>query len=518
MNFDHNDLEQIDEEIKGLNKDFKNFYRHRKHIYSINKKIIELRKSFLENDDIKYFLEKLDKYEGNVNQAKNFIEKYQTQDSFKRLLEIQQNQILQIKFDLDILKENGIYSIKKSIFKNRVLRSLKILRVLKDQKKLVKQHIKSKSIDEQKSLKMLFLKNESIIYEIYKSFSGKLYANFDKRYIEHINNAIQLDVFKAYNWIRKNIILSFWICVFFGACFCVPYFFNIGQIPQTDLSNIIYLLFGISILAFLYIGYTIVFLMAYGYAIFKNNTENKIISFIFWIMQICMLVICALPFAYDFEKLKWICNIILENFNQAICIYILLFVIYFGFGVYKNKTYKDITSLPTLFFSLCFDFLLILFVYKRYQDINFLFLLLTFFLLIFIKAIACLKTFEYKYIFLFSVFVGFAMMPVLSSDFVRIIKLANYKDSFTIKNEFMSKEILEKIPVCLNDYNATCIDKTTSDENKTTINNLLVKVKFDDRYYFKAHIPKDENLTTVSQKENSKSFIEFKIKKDNILN
>ncbi|KEA45260.1 hypothetical protein CR66_08940 [Campylobacter mucosalis] len=406
-----------------------------------------------------------------------------------------------------------IFDIQNSL-KLRKVNLQKLKDILTSQKEIIYKHIASKDSDERKILYKQFLKNESELHKIY----GKLSSNFLEYYnidpIKHTVKSILDDSFRAVNAIKTNPKTTFWFCVFFGACFCVPYFINISQVPQTNLNDIIYLLFGVSILAFLYIGYTIVFLMAYGYAIFKNNTENKIISFIFWIMQICMLVICALPFAYDFEKLKWICDIILENFNWTICIYILLFAIYFGFGIYKNKAYKDYINLSILILALCFDLIFISFVYARYQDINFLFLLLTFFLLIFIKVIACLKTFEYKYIFLFSVFVGFAMMPVLSSDFVRIIKLANYKDSFTIKNEFIGKEILEKIPVCFNDYNATCIDKTTSDENKTTINNLLVKVKFDDRYYFKAHIPKDENLTDISQKENG----EFKIKKDNILN
>ncbi|WP_169753398.1 hypothetical protein [Campylobacter mucosalis] len=406
-----------------------------------------------------------------------------------------------------------IFDIQNSL-KLRKVNLQKLKDILTSQKEIIYKHIASKDSDERKILYKQFLKNESELHKIY----GKLSSNFLEYYnidpIKHTVKSILDDSFRAVNAIKTNPKTTFWLCVFFGVCFCVPYFINISQVPQTNLNDIVYLLFGISLLAFLYIGYIIIFLMAYGYSIFKNNTENKIIKLIFCITQIYMLAICALPFVYDLKKLKWICNIILENFNWTIWVYFLLFIAYFFFGIYKNKTYRDLINWLVLILALFFDFILISFVYTRYQDINFAFLLLTFSFLFFIKATAFLKVFEYKYIFSLSMLVGLLMMPVLSSDFVRIIKLANYKDSFTIKNEFISKEILEKIPTCSDGYNETCIDKTTSDENKTTINNLLVKVKFDDRYYFKAHIPKDENLTDISQKENG----EFKIKKDNILN
>jgi len=77
-----------------------------------------------------------------------------------------------------------------------------------------------------------------------------------------------------------------------------------------------------------------------------------------------------------------------------------------------------------------------------------------------------------------------------------MIKLANYKANFIVKNKFIENEKLDKIPLCFKDYNDTCKNLKLSDDNKTAINNLIVKIKFDEQYFFKAQIPKDEfNIT-----------------------
>ncbi|WP_173031878.1 hypothetical protein [Campylobacter sp. CCUG 57310] len=361
----------------------------------------------------------------------------------------------------------------------------KIKDILRSQKQIIYRHITSKDKQERKNLYKQFLKNESELHKTYSELGSNFLRQYNLDCDKHTKRSVWSDVLCIINLIVTNLKTTFWLCVFFGACFCIPYFLNINQVLQTNLNNIVYLLFGVSILAFLYICIIILFLMSYSYAIFKNNIKHKFTNFIFWIMQIYMFIILILPFIYDFKILKKIFDILLNNLNLALCGYFLLFVGYFGFGFYKNKNYKDVINWITLFFAGLFDILFIEFVYTKYEGISFIWLLYAFYFFIFIKTIAFLKSFEYKIIFYFAMPLAVMIVPILSPYFVKIIKLANYTEDFTIKNEFTPKDILN-LPNCFEGYSLTCIDDNLSDSNRTKINNLIVEVESKDRYYFKA--------------------------------
>ena len=163
--------------------------------------------------------------------------------------------------------------------------------------------------------------------------------------------------------------------------------------------------------------------------------------------------------------------------------------------MFKTGKFKDDVNL-FIFLHPLFDFLLIVIVYFGYKDIV-LPVFLCFFLIILVARIAAFsKYFDYKVVFWLSFFIGLGPIYLLSPDFVRMIKLANYKANFIVKNKFIESEKLDKIPLCFKDYNDTCKNLKLSDDNKTAINNLIVKIKFDEQYFFKAQIPKDEfNIT-----------------------
>lgn len=384
------------------------------------------------------------------------------------------------------LGELWVFDIQNSL-KMRKINLEKIKDILRSQKQIIYRHITSKDKQERKNLYKQFLKNESKLHKTYSELGSNFLRQYNLSFDKHTANSILNDFLWTIKLVTTNLKTAFWLCVFFGACFCAPYFINISKFPQINLNDIAYLLFGVSISVFSYIATIILFLMAYSYAIFKNNTKSKFANCIFWIMQINMVAILLLPFIYKFNYFKNISDFVLRNFNYFFIGYILFFIGYFGFGIYKNKNHKDIINLFAWFFALIFDILFIEFVYARHEDIGVIWLLFAFYFFLLVKIVAFAKSFEYKIIFCFATPLALLVIPLLSSDFVRIIKLGNYKDDFTIRTEFTPKDILN-LPNCFEGYSLTCIDGNLSDSNRTKINNLIVEVKFEDRYYFKARV------------------------------
>lgn len=474
------DLDEVKIELQELNGI--NFYILKKCSQILNsldsKYATDVEKLKLQSLKLKYQkLKRADKIYKEINKdLGNDEAKFLSKNSKATLKELQ-------NFLVD-LGELWVFDIQNSL-KMRKINLEKIKDILRSQKQIIYRHITSKDKQERKNLYKQFLKNESELHKTYSELGSNFLRQYNLDCDKHTKRSVWSDVLCIINLIVTNLKTTFWLCVFFGACFCIPYFLNINQVLQTNLNNIVYLLFGVSILAFLYICIIILFLMSYSYAIFKNNIKHKFTNFIFWIMQIYMFIILILPFIYDFKILKKIFDILLNNLNLALCGYFLLFVGYFGFGFYKNKNYKDVINWITLFFAGLFDILFIEFVYTKYEGISFIWLLYAFYFFIFIKTIAFLKSFEYKIIFYFAMPLAVMIVPILSPYFVKIIKLANYTEDFTIKNEFTPKDILN-LPNCFEGYSLTCIDDNLSDSNRTKINNLIVEVESKDRYYFKA--------------------------------
>lgn len=577
-NFTYKDLEQIETEIKNMYVALANIYKNKSYIWKISRTLDKLKKSNFSNVEkiiIDIFKSGYAKRMNRTDEAIDFLQKFTKQDNFKILSDTARGLINEIEQYLLVLKQDNIYSANRTAFRTTIIRYIKSIKILKEEKEIIERYIKSRNIKEQKNLNYEFFEKENVLYDVYNNLSNILEdASIMQSYIRHMKNSIYFNFLNLIFIAAKHIVLLFWMVVFIGGAFCLPYFFKIGIPPQINTTEIIPLLFFVGALGLLYVVTVGLLSFIGSYFIFNVKTNQKWINRYFIIIQIYLFAILTIPFLYEIKFFSKYLNPILNNFGAILVVYFIVSISYFVLSMFKTGKFKDDVNL-FIFLHPLFDFLLIVIVYSGYKDIVPP-VFLCFFLIIIVTRIAAFsKYFDYKIVFWLSFLIGLGPMWLLSPDFVRMIKLANYKANFIVKNEFIESEKLDKIPLCFKDYNDTCKNLKLSDDNKTAINNLIVKVKFDEQYFFKAQVPKDEfnitkerimryqdgNSTDISQKmfkifkvkecehnstvscyidndkegnitikhyhkdmeniiqnENDKYFIEFPVRKENILN
>lgn len=577
-NFTYKDLEQIETEIKNMYVVLANIYKNKSYIWKISRTLDKLKKSnfsSVEKIIINIFESGYAKRMNRTDEAIDFLQKFTKQDNFKILSDTARGLINEIEQYLLVLKQDNIYSANRTAFRTTIIRYIKSIKILKEEKEIIERYIKSRNIKEQKNLNYEFFEKENVLYDVYNNLSNILEdASIMQSYIRHMKNSIYFNFLNLISIAAKHIVLLFWMVVFIGGAFCLPYFFKIGIPPQINTTEIIPLLFFVGALGLLYVVTVGLLSFIGSYFIFNVKTNEKWINIYFIIVQIYLFAILTIPFLYEIKFFSKYLNPILNNFGAILVVYFIVSISYFVLSMFKTGKFKDDVNL-FIFLHPLFDFLLIVIVYSGYKDIVPP-VFLCFFLIIIVTRIAAFsKYFDYKIVFWLSFLIGLGPMWLLSPDFVRMIKLANYKANFIVKNEFIESEKLDKIPLCFKDYNDTCKNLKLSDDNKTAINNFIVKVKFDEQYFFKAQVPKDEfnitkerimryqdgNSTDISQKmfkifkvkecehnstvscyidndkegnitikhyhkdmeniiqnENDKYFIEFPVRKENILN
>lgn len=577
-NFTYKDLEQIETEIKNMYVVLANIYKNKSYIWKISRTLDKLKKSnfsSVEKIIINIFESGYAKRMNRTDEAIDFLQKFTKQDNFKILSDTARGLINEIEQYLLVLKQDNIYSANRTAFRTTIIRYIKSIKILEEEKEIIKRHIKSRSIKEQKNLNYGFFEKENVLYDVYNNLSNILEdASIMQSYIRHMKNSIYFNFLNLISIAAKHIVLLFWMVVFAGGILCSFYFIEIGIPPQINTTEIIPLLLFIGILGLAYVVTVGLLSFIGSYFIFNVKTNQKWINRYFIITQIYLFAILTIPFLYEIKFFSKYLNPILNNFGIILVVYFIASISYFVLSMFKTGKFKDDVNL-FIFLHPLFDFLLIVIVYSGYKDIV-LPVFLCFFLIIIVTRIAAFsKYFDYKIVFWLSFLIGLGPMWLLSPDFVRMIKLANYKANFIVKNEFIESEKLDKIPLCFKDYNDTCKNLKLSDDNKTAINNLIVKVKFDEQYFFKAQVPKNEfnitkerimryqdgNSTDISQKmfkifkvkecehnstvscyidndkegnitikhyhkdmeniiqnENDKYFIEFPVRKENILN
>lgn len=577
-NFTYKDLEQIETEIKNMYVVLANIYKNKSYIWKISRTLDKLKKSnfsSVEKIIINIFESGYAKRMNRTDEAIDFLQKFTKQDNFKILSDTARGLINEIEQYLLVLKQDNIYSANRTAFRTTIIRYIKSIKILKEEKEIIERYIKSRNIKEQKNLNYEFFEKENVLYDVYNNLSNILEdASIMQSYIRHMKNSIYFNFLNLISIAAKHIVLLFWMVVFIGGAFCLPYFFKIGIPPQINTTEIIPLLFFVGALGLLYVVTVGLLSFIGSYFIFNVKTNQKWINRYFIIIQIYLFAILTIPFLYEIKFFSKYLNPILNNFGAILVVYFIVSISYFVLSMFKTGKFKDDVNL-FIFLHPLFDFLLIVIVYSGYKDIVPP-VFLCFFLIIIVTRIAAFsKYFDYKIVFWLSFLIGLGPMWLLSPDFVRMIKLANYKANFIVKNEFIESEKLDKIPLCFKDYNDTCKNLKLSDDNKTAINNLIVKVKFDEQYFFKAQVPKNEfnitkerimryqdgNSTDISQKmfkifkvkecehnstvscyidndkegnitikhyhkdmeniiqnENDKYFIEFPVRKENILN
>ena len=577
-NFTYKDLEQIETEIKNMYVVLANIYKNKSYIWKISRTLDKLKKSnfsSVEKIIINIFESGYAKRMNRTDEAIDFLQKFTKQDNFKILSDTARGLINEIEQYLLVLKQDNIYSANRTAFRTTIIRYIKSIKILEEEKEIIKRHIKSRSIKEQKNLNYRFFEKENVLYDVYNNLSNILEdVSIMQSYIRHMKNSMYFNFLNLISIAAKHTVLLFWMVVFIGGAFCLPYFFKIGILPQINVNEIIPLLLFIGILGLAYVVTVGLLSFIGSYFIFNVKTNQKWINRYFIITQIYLFAILTIPFLYEIKFFSKYLNPILNNFGIILVVYFIASISYFVLSMFKTGKFKDDVNL-FIFLHPLFDFLLIVIVYSGYKDIVPP-VFLCFFLIIIVTRIAAFsKYFDYKIVFWLSFLIGLGPMWLLSPDFVRMIKLANYKANFIVKNEFIESEKLDKIPLCFKDYNDTCKNLKLSDDNKTAINNLIVKVKFDEQYFFKAQVPKNEfnitkerimryqdgNSTDISQKmfkifkvkecehnstvscyidndkegnitikhyhkdmeniiqnENDKYFIEFPVRKENILN
>ena len=576
--FTYKDLKLVDDEIGALSN-FKNLNKQWCHAHNINKIIDKFKHKISIGwgiECIENLLTKCIKYENKIDKIRSYVKDIMD-NKYNLLSEESKKDIDEIYISLTYLKENGINSINIYTLKKLSADYEKIFKILKEEKEIIDRHIKSRNIKEQKDLNHKFLEKESILYDVYNNLSKALEgASIMQSYIRHMKNSMHFNFLNLISIAARHIILLFWIVVFAGGFFCLPYFYQIETPPQINTTEIIPLLLFIGAMGLLYTAVIGALSFIGSYFIFNVKTNQKWINIFFIIIQIYLFLILVIPIIYyKFESSRKYIDFISNYFGSSLIIYFISYVLYAIISILKTNKFKDDVNL-FIFFPLLFDFLLMVIIYFRCKEIE-LPILLCFLMIVFIpKMIAFLTYFDYRTVFWLSFFIiGLGPICLLSPDFVGMIKLANYKANFTVKNGFVESEKLDKIPLCFKDYNDTCKNLKLSDDNKTAINNLIIKVKFDEQYFFKAQVPKDEfnitkerimryqdgNSTDISQKmfkifkvkecehnstvscyidndrednitikhyhkdmeniiqnENDKYFIEFPIRKENILN
>lgn len=576
--FTYKDLKLVDDEIGALSN-FKNLNKQWCHAHNINKIIDKFKHKISIGwgiECIENLLTKCIKYENKIDKIRSYVKDIMD-NKYNLLSEESKKDIDEIYISLTYLKENGINSINIYTLKKLSADYEKIFKILKEEKEIIDRHIKSRNIKEQKDLNHKFLEKESILYDVYNNLSKALEgASIMQSYIRHMKNSMHFNFLNLISIATRHIILLFWIVVFAGGFFCLPYFYQIETPPQINTTEIIPLLLFIGAMGLLYTAVIGALSFIGSYFIFNVKTNQKWINIFFIIIQIYLFLILVIPIIYyKFESSRKYIDFISNYFGSSLIIYFISYVLYAIISILKTNKFKDDVNL-FIFFPLLFDFLLMVIIYFRCKEIE-LPILLCFLMIVFIpKMIAFLTYFDYRTVFWLSFFIiGLGPICLLSPDFVGMIKLANYKANFTVKNGFVESEKLDKIPLCFKDYNDTCKNLKLSDDNKTAINNLIIKVKFDEQYFFKAQVPKDEfnitkerimryqdgNSTDISQKmfkifkvkecehnstvscyidndkednitikhyhkdmeniiqnENDKYFIEFPIRKENILN
>lgn len=387
------------------------------------------------------------------------------------------------------LGELWVFDIQNSL-KMRKINLEKIKDILRSQKQIIYRHITSKDKQERKNLYKQFLKNESELHKTYSELGSNFLRQYNLDLRKHTANSMLNDFLWTIKLATTNLNTTFWIIVFLGSILCSFYFVGIKKVPQINLDEFMPLLIFASVVALSWLCCIVLLCMSSYYFLFKTNYKNNNATWVFKTSQIYFLVLLALPFIYeyDFDIIKFLLN----HFSVFVGAYFVLIIGYFIYCIFNNSKSKfDDSMLIGIFFIA--DLLFILFVYEKYQDINIVLFLYVFFFFVFARLLSLWEIFEYKLILFITLIFAFFTTYFISPNLVNMINLANYEDDFTIKSEFVPKDILN-LPSCFEGYGLTCIDDSLSGDKKTKINNLAMEVKSDDRYHFKAYIKSSFSL------------------------
>ena len=370
--FTYKDLEQVETEIENIHEALANVYNNKSCIWKISRTLDKLKNSNFSSTEkyiIAIFRSEYAKRMNRTNEAINFLQKFIKQDDFKILSDTTRGLINEIEQYLLVLKQDNIYSANRTAFRTTIIRYIKSIKILKEEKEIIERYIKSRNIKEQKNLNYEFFEKENVLYDVYNNLSNILEdASIMQSYIIHIKNAMYFNFLNLISIDTKHMILLFRMVVFIGGAFCLPYFFKIGMPPQINVNEIIPLLLFIGILGLAYVVTVGLLSFIGSYFIFNVKTNEKWINRYFIIIQIYLFAILTIPFLYEIKFFSKYLNLILNNFGAILVVYFIASISYFVLSIFKTRKFKDDVNL-FIFLHPLFDFLLIVIVYFGYKDI-----------------------------------------------------------------------------------------------------------------------------------------------------
>ena len=397
--FTYKDLKLVDDEIGALSN-FKNLNKQWCHAHNINKIIDKFKHKISIGwgiECIENLLTKCIKYENKIDKIRSYVKDIMD-NKYNLLSEESKKDIDEIYISLTYLKENGINSINIYTLKKLSADYEKIFKILKEEKEIIDRHIKSRNIKEQKDLNHKFLEKESILYDVYNNLSKALEgASIMQSYIRHMKNSMHFNFLNLISIAARHIILLFWIVVFAGGFFCLPYFYQIETPPQINTTEIIPLLLFIGAMGLLYTAVIGALSFIGSYFIFNVKTNQKWINIFFIIIQIYLFLILVIPIIYyKFESSRKYIDFISNYFGSSLIIYFISYVLYAIISILKTNKFKDDVNL-FIFFPLLFDFLLMVIIYFRCKEIE-LPILLCFLMIVFIPKMIALAFFLYYWV------------------------------------------------------------------------------------------------------------------------
>lgn len=508
-NLSYSDLEDIKNELKDVAKIkkyvFKIKFNQRKQYFAEANEILENITKTDSSECQKIKLQSLQKRYKSTEDTKKILE-YLDEDicsrDFELLSEASKEMILKFETILEKLEELNFNTSPKSL-KIKTENFKKLEELLVSQEELVEDYLASISKDERVELYREFLKNESEIYKIYNKTSSVLstkLSNFKELSIVRIKNSMKNDLFSCFKFFRENIIVSFWILVFIGSVICSFYFFSIKKVPQINLDELMPLIIFASVVALFWLCSTFLASLYSCYFLYKTNYKKP---WIFIISQFYLLFLLALPFLSNYISEEDTFGFVLSYYEQFLIFYLVFISVYFVLNIIKySKSKLDDTFLLSVFLApelLFIIFVLDIFIHDKYDGLGMLLLIYILLFFVIARLLSLSKNFEYKPVLFITLLISFISTYFISPYLVSIINLANYKENFTIKKEFIPKEILN-LPLCFEGYHLACINENLSDDKKIKIDNLVVEVKSEDRYYFKAEI-KDGFKFPISKKQ-----------------
>lgn len=501
-NLSYSDLEDIKNELKDVAKI--KFDQPKKYLAEANE-ILENIVNINSSESQKIKLQSLQKRYKSTEDTKKILE-YLDEDicsrDFELLPEASKEMILKFETILEKLEELNFNTSPKSL-KIKTENFKKLEELLVSQEELVEDYLASISKDERVELYREFLKNESEIYKIYNKTSSVLstkLSNFKELLINRIKNSMKNDLFSCLKFFRENITVSFWILVFIGSVIFSFYFFSIKKVPQINLDELMPLIIFASVVAFFWLCSIFLASLYSCYFLYKTNYKKP---WIFIISQFYLLFLLALPFLSNYISKEDTFGFVLSYYEQFLIFYLVFISVYFVLNIIKySKSKLDDTFLLSVFLApelLFIIFVLDIFIHDKYDGLGMLLLIYILLFFVIARLLSLSKNFEYKPVLFITLLISFISTYFISPNLVSIINLANYKENFTIKKEFIPKEILN-LPLCFEGYHLACINENLSDDKKIKIDNLIVEVKSEDRYYFKAEI-KDGFKFPISKKQ-----------------